>query len=134
MTYDLHGQWDCPDGNCLRSHVNKTETEYALAMITKAGVPAKQIIPALALYGRSFQMSEVGCKKTDCTFTGPQSGATKGECTDTAGYMSNVEINNIINKANNPDLYGEYKIEQYEDEGNILIKNKHHKYSEASFY
>lgn len=31
MTYDLHGQWDygnafsdpgCPDGNCLRSHVN----------------------------------------------------------------------------------------------------------------
>jgi hypothetical protein len=37
MTYDLHGQWDyanqwavpgCPAGNCLRSHVNITETEY----------------------------------------------------------------------------------------------------------
>jgi chitinase len=39
MTYDLHGQWDagnkwsnpgCPGGNCLRSHVNKTETLNAL--------------------------------------------------------------------------------------------------------
>lgn len=39
MTYDLHGQWDfdsewstsgCPTGNCLRSHVNKTETLGAL--------------------------------------------------------------------------------------------------------
>lgn len=35
MTYDLHGQWDydnkwsslgCPDGNCLRSYINLTET------------------------------------------------------------------------------------------------------------
>lgn len=41
MTYDLHGQWDagnqwtsegCPGGNCLRSHVNLTETVTALAM------------------------------------------------------------------------------------------------------
>lgn len=45
MTYNLHGQWDydnpwttssCPDGNCLRSHVNETETKDALSMITKA--------------------------------------------------------------------------------------------------
>jgi len=48
MTYDLHGQWDygnvwsqegCADGNCLRSHVNLTETMYTLAMITKATCP-----------------------------------------------------------------------------------------------
>jgi spore germination protein YaaH len=41
MTYDLHGQWDagnqwtsegCIGGNCLRSHVNLTETVTALAM------------------------------------------------------------------------------------------------------
>lgn len=46
MTYDLHGQWDynntwtspgCVAGNCLRSHVNETETKDALSMITKAG-------------------------------------------------------------------------------------------------
>ncbi|KXT03331.1 hypothetical protein AC578_4004 [Pseudocercospora eumusae] len=39
MTYDLHGQWDynnkysssgCPKGDCLRSHVNLTETNTAL--------------------------------------------------------------------------------------------------------
>ncbi|KND86311.1 Killer toxin subunits alpha/beta [Tolypocladium ophioglossoides CBS 100239] len=45
MTYDFYGQWDvgnefttpgCAGGNCLRSHVNKTETKTALSMITKA--------------------------------------------------------------------------------------------------
>src|SRR5699024_5686162 len=65
MTYDLHGQWDygnkfvnegCPNGNCLRSHVNMTETNYALAMITKAGVPTNKIAVGLARYGRSFEM------------------------------------------------------------------------------
>ncbi|KAJ1720906.1 hypothetical protein LPJ53_004515, partial [Coemansia erecta] len=39
MTYDLHGQWDygnkwtspgCESGNCLRSHVNWTETVQTL--------------------------------------------------------------------------------------------------------
>jgi GH18 family chitinase len=43
MTYDLHGQWDydkksaqegCAIGNCLRSHVNMTETKTALAMVS----------------------------------------------------------------------------------------------------
>ncbi|UNI18137.1 hypothetical protein JDV02_004426 [Purpureocillium takamizusanense] len=53
LMYDLHGQWDsgnlhsapgCPAGNCLRSHVNWTETENALAMITKACVPTSKIL------------------------------------------------------------------------------------------
>ena len=44
MTYDLHGQWDhgnkwstpgCPIGNCLRSHVNKTETLNTLVRRTR---------------------------------------------------------------------------------------------------
>lgn len=43
MCYDLHGQWDygnkwsqegCTNGNCLRSHVNLTETKTALAMVS----------------------------------------------------------------------------------------------------
>lgn len=42
MTYDLHGQWDygsafsqdgCTTGNCLRSHVNITETVNAFSMV-----------------------------------------------------------------------------------------------------
>ncbi|KAI7774988.1 Killer toxin subunits alpha/beta [Diaporthe eres] len=86
MTYDLHGQWDahneysqenCDTGNCLRSQVNLTETRQALAMVTKAGVPGNKIV--------------VG-------FTGDRqtSYATPGRCTDTAGYIADAEIKEII--------------------------------------
>ncbi|PWY73000.1 glycoside hydrolase [Aspergillus heteromorphus CBS 117.55] len=101
MAYDLHGQWDynntyadpgCPDGSCLRSHVNLTETLSALSMITKAGVASNQVAVGVASYARSFQMVEAGCYGPDCFFTGPDSGAVPGPCTDTAGYISNVEL------------------------------------------
>lgn len=105
MTYDLHGQWDygnqwsdpgCPGGNCLRSDVNLTETITALSMITKAGVPANQIVVGVTSYGRSFQMTTAGCYTEMCTYTGPSSGAYAGLCTQTAGYISNAEIAAII--------------------------------------
>ena len=74
MTYDLHGQWDytnkyatpgCPSydaglGNCLRSHINLTETINSLSMITKAGVPSNMVVVGVSSYGRSFQMSTEG--------------------------------------------------------------------------
>ncbi|KAI1123371.1 hypothetical protein F5Y10DRAFT_286254 [Nemania abortiva] len=110
MTYDLHGQWDygnvfsdsgCPDGGCLRSHINRTETEQAFSMITKAGVPSHKIMVGLPLYGRSFHMSQAGCYTELCTFTGPESGATAGKCTDTAGYISNWEIQQILETPGN---------------------------------
>ena len=107
MTYDLHGQWDygnmwsqdgCPTGDCLRSHVNRTETLYALAMITKAGVPASKINVGVSSYGRSFGMSQAGCSDSICRFDGSASvsTATPGDCTAEAGYISNAEINLII--------------------------------------
>lgn len=101
MTYDLHGQWDwdnsfvnpgCENGNCLRSHVNLTETEYALAMITKAGVPANKVVVGIASYGRSFGMQDPSCTGPSCLFTGPNSTAVPGDCTDTAGYISQAEL------------------------------------------
>ncbi|KAG4441995.1 hypothetical protein IFR05_002521 [Cadophora sp. M221] len=110
MTYDLHGQWDfgnrwsspgCPSGNCLRSHINMTETINSLAMVTKAGVPSNILIIGMSSYGRSFKMSEPGCTSEMCTFTGPQSGATPGRCTGTPGYVSNAEIKEII--SSNPN-------------------------------
>ncbi|KAK9364399.1 hypothetical protein V1509DRAFT_78068 [Lipomyces kononenkoae] len=109
MTYDLHGQWDwnntfvnpgCADGNCLRSHVNLTETEYALAMITKAGVPANKIVVGIASYGRSFGMEDPSCTGPECLFTGPDSTATPGDCTDTAGYISEAELVQISSNSN----------------------------------
>ncbi|RDL32984.1 uncharacterized protein BP5553_08423 [Venustampulla echinocandica] len=105
MAYDLHGQWDygheysqdgCPGGNCLRSHVNITETLDALAMITKAGVESSKVLVGVSSYGRSFEMTIPGCRGPTCTYTGPNSGATPGNCTQTAGYLSNAEIGTII--------------------------------------
>ncbi|KAF4223780.1 hypothetical protein CNMCM8980_010274 [Aspergillus fumigatiaffinis] len=110
MTYDLHGQWDyinkyatpgCPSydqglGNCLRSHVNLTETINSLSMITKAGVPSNMIVVGVSSYGRSFKMSTPGCWTEQCTYTGPDSGAYPGRCTNTSGYISDYEIREII--------------------------------------
>ena len=105
MTYDLHGQWDyankdsdpgCPGGNCLRSHVNFTETINALSMITKAGVPAAKVIVGVSSYGRAFKMTTAGCVGEMCTYEGPASQATPGKCTGTAGYLGNGEIEDII--------------------------------------
>lgn len=107
MTYDLHGQWDynnkwtspgCETGNCLRSHVNETETKDALSMITKAGAPSNKVVVGVASYGRSFKMAEPGCDSEGCKFTGSprQSDARKGRCTGAAGYISNAEIEEII--------------------------------------
>ncbi|KAL2837360.1 glycoside hydrolase superfamily [Aspergillus pseudoustus] len=103
MTYDLRGQWDyesndppigCPDGNCLRSHINSTETQYALAMITKALVQTRKIMVGVSSYGRAFEMSAPGCTGPTCTFTG--NGAAQGRCTKTSGYLANAEINEIL--------------------------------------
>ncbi|MCJ1386471.1 hypothetical protein MMC17_009597 [Xylographa soralifera] len=125
MTYDLHGQWDyesafsdpgCPQGSCLRSQVNMTETQQAFSMITKAGVPTNKIMVGMAQYGRSFQMTEAGCYTEDCTFTGPNSGAIPGKCTGTAGYISNWEIQQILETPGN-------NAQQYFSEvaGDILV-------------
>ncbi|KAL3454138.1 hypothetical protein BJX65DRAFT_301926 [Aspergillus insuetus] len=107
MAYDLHGQWDvgnqwatpgCPEGNCLRSHVNLTETMNSLAMITKAGVKSNQIMVGVSSYGRSFKMSDSGCSGPNCNYEGKrnESPAKKGECTDTGGYIADAEIYKIM--------------------------------------
>ncbi|RFU75458.1 killer toxin subunits alpha beta [Trichoderma arundinaceum] len=109
MTYDLHGQWDynstfakpgCPTGNCLCSHVNLTETEYALSMITKAGVPTNKIAVGIAGYGRSFGMVNPSCTGPTCLFKGPASAATPGKCTNEAGYIPQAELEALSNPSN----------------------------------
>ncbi|KAK4161332.1 glycoside hydrolase, subgroup, catalytic core [Cladorrhinum sp. PSN259] len=123
MTYDLHGQWDagqagattaCPTGNCLRSHVDFTETVYALGMITKAGMPSNKIAVGLASYGRTFKMADASCRGPTCLFTGTstQSEAAPGRCTGKRGYLANAEIEEII--ATNPTAQT-WKTNRYED-------------------
>ena len=67
--------------------------------ITKAGVPSGQVVVGVTSYGRSFAVAEPGCYGPQCQFTGSRltSNAKKGECTDTAGYLSDAEIYDIIN-------------------------------------
>lgn len=57
----------CPAGNCLRSHVNSTETHNSLVLMTKAGVPANKIVVGVTSYGRSFKMSDPTCRGPMCT-------------------------------------------------------------------
>ena len=125
MTYDLHGQWDytnkyatpgCPSnaqglGNCLRSHVNLTETLNTLSMVTKAGVPSNKVAVGVSSYGRSFRMSAPGCWTEQCTFTGPESGAAPGPCTNTSGYLADYEIARIL--AENPSSQQFWDDESY---------------------
>jgi chitinase len=127
MTYDLHGQWDygraysdtgCPAGDCLRSHVNMTETVNALSMITKAGVASNKVVVGVSSYARSFGMITPGCWTEMCPYMGPDSGALAGPCTNTAGYLANYELNLVITE--NPTA------EQYWDQdsySNILVYN-----------
>lgn len=148
MTYDLHGQWDygskwsnpgCPSGNCLRSHINMTETVNSLSMITKAGVPAAKIIVGVTSYGRSFKMTTKGCDGPSCTFVGPNSGATPGGCTATAGYIADAEINDIIARGQSVKkwydqttrtnflVYNDVQWVSYMDPGNKVERTKYYK-------
>lgn len=114
MTYDLHGQWDwnntnaadgCDGSACLRSHINETEIALAFSMITKAGVPNNKIFGGVASYGRSFGMKDPSCYGPECHFTGPESGARPGECTKTAGYIAEAEINEWLKGGDNITTY-----------------------------
>ncbi|OJJ96383.1 glycoside hydrolase family 18 protein, partial [Aspergillus aculeatus ATCC 16872] len=125
MTYDLHGTWDlgdasaqsgCPAGDCLFSHVNMTETMWSLAMITKAGVATDSLMVGVASYGRSFQMTTAGCTDSSCTW---DAAGAAGPCTDTAGYIANAEINEIL--ASNPSATYSYETDSQTD---ILVYNE----------
>ncbi|KXJ87189.1 glycoside hydrolase superfamily, partial [Microdochium bolleyi] len=130
MTYDLHGQWDagskwastgCANGDCLRSHINITETINSLAMITRAGVPSHKVIVGITSYGRSFKMVDANCWGPSCLYLGSrnQSPAQPGKCTNTGGYIANGEIDDIIKKKAGPirELFDE------ESDSDILIYN-----------
>jgi hypothetical protein len=41
-----------------------------------------------------------------------------------AGYLANYEIYNILAQAQEPELYGNVSISQYEDEGDVLIHDE----------
>jgi chitinase len=134
MTYDLHGQWDfgskwaspgCATGNCLRSHINKTETTLSLSMITKTGVSANKIMVGVSSYRRNFKMADSSCTDVNCKFTGSdvKSHAEPGECTGTSGYIADTELQSLIE---GDDLDGGGTVKTWFDEAsasNIMTWN-----------
>ncbi|KAK4252203.1 class V chitinase [Corynascus novoguineensis] len=106
MAYDLHGAWDygsetsqdgCgPLGDCLRSHVNTTETGYELAMVTKARAPSAKVVVGLASYGRAFKMAQPTCRRgPTCRYLGEEQ-ASPGRCTRSPGIIAQAEIDELI--------------------------------------
>ncbi|BDD55713.1 hypothetical protein MAP00_001202 [Monascus purpureus] len=69
-------------------------------------------------------MAEANYTGPECLFTGPDSGAEAGECTQMPSYLANYEMYEILVQAENPDLYSNISTIQYEDEGDVLIYNE----------
>ncbi|EFE44221.1 class V chitinase, putative [Trichophyton verrucosum HKI 0517] len=85
MTFDLHGQVSIPIPSPWK-------------LITKAGVPSNKVVVSMPSYGISFAMAATGCHTPDCLCTGgPQSSnAAKDVCAQTARYIANAEIEEIL--------------------------------------
>jgi len=95
MNYDYHGQWDYGKfGLGIGCHVDYSETTDAIKMIVKSGIDTTKVYGGLANYGRSFKLKWPGtCETYGCSFTGPDSGATAGNITQTPGVLAISEIN-----------------------------------------
>ena len=64
-------------------------------------------------------MTTAGCWTEDCTYTGPESGALPGPCINTAGYLGNGEIDDIVQ--NNPTAEELWDDASY---SNIVVYNE----------
>jgi chitinase len=56
-------------------------------------IDPSHIVLGLGFYGRSFTLSDPGCKAAGCGFSG---GGKAGECTNSVGTLSFVEIQRLI--------------------------------------
>lgn len=96
MSYDIHGTWDGTNketGPYVRPHTNWTEIATGLDLLWRDGVDPAKVTLGLGWYGRSFTLANPSCSTPGCVFS---SGGNAGECTKSAGTLSNAEINRII--------------------------------------
>jgi chitinase len=98
MSYDIHGVWDSGNkhtGPYVRPHTNLTEIEEGLDLLWRAGVEPSKVVLGLGWYGRSFTLANPACNTPNgvCIFS---EGGKPGECTQSAGTLTNAEINRII--------------------------------------
>jgi chitinase len=98
MSYDIHGVWDSTNkftGPYILPHTNLTEITNGLSLLWRAGVTPDKVVLGLGWYGRSFTLTNPSCLTPNgiCTFS---SGGNPGQCTASAGTLSNAEIFRII--------------------------------------
>ncbi|KAM0255869.1 hypothetical protein ACHAQJ_005374 [Trichoderma viride] len=95
MSYDLHGIWDETSqiGKQVLAHTNLTEVDQALDLFWLNHVSPTMINLGIAFYGRSYKLADASCTKPGCRFSSP---GDKGDCSNTAGYLSYREIMSLI--------------------------------------
>lgn len=96
MTYDIHGVWDATNkftGPYVRPHTNLTEIRLGLDLLWRNNINPAHVNMGLGWYGRSFTLSDPSCNTPGCIFS---AGGNPGDCTKSAGTLSNAEILRII--------------------------------------
>lgn len=92
LSYDIHGVWDSTNkfsGPYVRPHTNLTEIKQGLDLLWRNSVDPQKVNMGLAWYGRSFTLANSACNKPGCVFN---AGGSPGQCTKSAGTLSNAEI------------------------------------------
>ena len=72
-----------------------------MSTVTKAGVQSNKIMVGESSYGRSFKMAKAGCTGPECFYVSEPNGdsaAKPGRCTNTAGYIADAEIKELISR------------------------------------
>ncbi|KAI4184694.1 MAG: hypothetical protein LQ348_004511 [Seirophora lacunosa] len=96
MSQDLIGPNDAAAGTSavVRPHTDIRQIANEVTPLWQAQVNAKKINFALSYFGRGYSV-DAKCASPGC----PVIGASKqGPCTNSAGIMSNLEINNVMSQ------------------------------------
>jgi chitinase len=132
MAYDLHGSWDADVltlGKLVRGQADIREIGNDTAPLWFDGLDPAKLNFGLAMYGRGYTLSDSSCSDLLCSFEGPSKPAP---CTNSAGVMSLVEIQQLIKERNlTPKLLASSMMKQitwddqwigYDDEETFALK------------
>lgn len=127
----IHRQIDWDPIKTVKGWKNQNIYGTSLTLaITKAEVESRKFILGIGSYGRSFQPVNINMFGPNVKFTGSRdhSNASPGKCTNTAGYISNAEISEIVDGKvpgasvveNFYDKLSDSQIVTYTDNGNSI--------------
>ncbi|KAH7116576.1 glycoside hydrolase superfamily [Dactylonectria estremocensis] len=134
MAYDLHGSWDTDVktlGSIVRGQADLREIRNNTLPLAYAGVDPGKIVFGVAWYGRGYTLSDPTCNTFGCGFAGP---SKPGKCTNSAGVLSLVEIqqmiksgeakSRLVKEAAMKELVWEDQWVGYDDEETVEMKRR----------